>query len=185
MKKVSLIFALALCLYIMPACNNEEKPGDTIEVKTIPGKKVAVSEDDAKFAIKTFELGANVLELSTYAKDKVASSKVKTLIGKLMDEQGKANAGLMSIANAKNIVLSTSLSIDGQNAQTELEQQTGSDLDKAYIDIMKKEHDNLIELLSDAATHVNDAQLKAYAVKALPTLKENAKAIDEVDEGLK
>jgi ferritin-like metal-binding protein YciE len=51
------------------------------------------------------------------------------------------------------------------------EAKSGADFDKAYAADMVSDHKKAVEAFEKAATDATDAEVKAFAVKTLPTLK--------------
>jgi putative membrane protein len=49
----------------------------------------------------------------------------------------------------------------------------GDEFDKAYLAAQVKAHDDAVALFTEAITSLKDPGLKAFAEKALPTLKEH------------
>jgi len=58
--------------------------------------------------------------------------------------------------------------------------QTGAALDRAFIDHAVTEHEKTIALFESEAKDGSDAELKAWAGKTLPTLREHLKAAQDL-----
>jgi len=66
-----------------------------------------------------------------------------------------------------------------------LSAKSGADFDKAYVSNMIDDHKEDIKEFEDAAKNVKDPDLKAFAVKTLPTLKMHLDAIQKIHDSMK
>jgi putative membrane protein len=71
-----------------------------------------------------------------------------------------------------------------QMAGAEWMNKTGKDFDKAFIDAAVKDHQKAIELFQNEADRGTDTQLKAFAKKTLPTLREHLKQAQDLQTKL-
>jgi putative membrane protein len=62
---------------------------------------------------------------------------------------------------------------------------SGAEFDKAYMQHMVGDHEKAVALFQTAANSAQDADIKAYATKTLPTLQEHARLAGEVNGKLK
>lgn len=62
--------------------------------------------------------------------------------------------------------------------------QAGRDFDKGFIDAAVKDHQKAIELFQKEADGGSDAQLKAFAKKTLPTLRDHLKQAQDLQQKL-
>jgi putative membrane protein len=56
-------------------------------------------------------------------------------------------------------------------AKKKLEDKSGADFDKAYMDMMVKDHEKDVKEFEEASKDAEDSDLKAWAAKTLPTLQ--------------
>ena len=79
----------------------------------------------------------------------------------------------------------TTIDSDEQKVKDNLSSKSGADFDKAYVDNMIEDHKNDTKEFEDATKNLKDPDLKAFAVKTLPTLKMHLDAIQKIDDSMK
>jgi putative membrane protein len=72
------------------------------------------------------------------------------------------------------VTLPTDMSSEAKEAQRRLEKLSGAEFDKAYMKEMVKDHKKDIEAFEHEANNGTDPEVKAWAAKTLPTLREHA-----------
>jgi putative membrane protein len=96
---------------------------------------------------------------------------VKEFGQKMVTDHTAANDQLKSLADSKQILLPPSLSPDENAALGKLEGLTGTDFDKAYSQMMVKDHVEDISEFEKEVKKGQDAEVKAFAENTLPTLR--------------
>jgi putative membrane protein len=140
--------------------------------KTSATEKTSVA--DRTFVEKAASGGMAEVKMGKLAVDKGTSPTVKQFGQKMVDDHGKANDELKSIASKKNLTLPTEVDSKHQAAYDKLAKLSGSDFDKAYIDAMVKDHDEDVKEFKKATSTAGmDADLKAWAEKTLGVIQEH------------
>jgi len=160
---------------------NETKDTSTNAVET---GGIAVVNEDAEFAVNAANGGMAEVELSKLAATKATNAKVKEFANMMTKDHMTANEELMALAKTKNITLPTTVGADEQKVMGDLQQKSGADFDKAYVDQMVSDHKKTVDLFEKASTDAKDADLKSFAVKTLPTLKSHLAAIEAIQKGM-
>jgi putative membrane protein len=120
------------------------------------------------------------------AKGKLATQKgshdaVKQFGQKMVDDHTKAGDELKSIASGKSISLPGDTAKPPMQALlTKLERLEGAAFDRAYVDDQIRDHEKTIALFEREAKSGKDAELKAFAEKTLPTLKEHLSIVRDL-----
>jgi putative membrane protein len=182
MKRTSSILMIVLSAWLFQACHSRSKRGAE---KNITGQTIMVSEDDSRFAVEAFGAGVDEVELSSVASKKLVDKKLKDFAARMVSDHAKANNELLGIAKSKNVILSFALTGDGQQAEDDLNQKTGSDFDKAYVTQMIDDHEKAVKLFEDAVSDVSDPDIKAFAAKTLPVIKKHLDAIKAIHNSMK
>lgn len=196
MKKMTFLVLIALSIgTLIQGCGNSPKDSKEIadstnEVKNDTSMVDSVSvattdianEADSKFAVDAAEGGMAEVELGGLAEKKAMNADVKNFGSMMVKDHSKANEELKTLAQRKGITLPTALGEENQKHKDELSAKNGSDFDKAYIDLMVKDHKKDIKLFEDAQEKVTDADIKAFIVKTLPTLKTHLKHIEGIEK---
>ena len=145
----------------------------------------AVDKDDAKFAVAAANGGMAEVELGTLAQEKAVNAKVKDFGSMMVKDHSKANDEMKALAKSKGITLPDSIDSKEKKVKSDLSAKSGADFDKAYVSNMIDDHKEDIKEFEDAAKNVKDPDLKAFAVKTLPTLKMHLDAIQKIHDSMK
>jgi putative membrane protein len=144
------------------------------------GRAAALSGQDREFLQKAAAGGAAEVALATLAQQK--GQAVKELARMIEQDHTTANAELKTIASSKNVAVEAKPMPEHQQLQKKLEGLDGAAFDKAYAQAMVKEHAKDIRLFERAAKSA-DAEIKAFAEKTLPTLREHHKRAQQLASG--
>ncbi len=96
---------------------------------------------------------------------------VKSFGAKMVSDHTAAGDMLKSLAASKQTPLSDSVSPEEHAALGKLEGLNGTEFDKAYSQMMVKDHVTDISDFEKEAKKGEDADVKAYAEQTLPTLR--------------
>ncbi|MEO6722171.1 MAG: DUF4142 domain-containing protein [Ferruginibacter sp.] len=141
------------------------------------------SEDDTKFVMEAADGGMAEVELGKLALNKATSAMVKQHAQMMVDDHGKANGELKTLAASKNITLPDSVCADCKKAYDNLAKKKGSDFDKAYTDMMVDDHKKDIGKFKDEASKGTDNDLKTWAAGKLPTLEQHLQGWQMTKDG--
>lgn len=144
-----------------------------------------ISGDDARFAVKAAAGGMLEVELGKLAQQKSSNASVKAFGEMMVKDHSKANIELKGLAKSKHIVLPDTLSGEGMKTKAELSGKSGADFDKAYADLMVKDHQDDIDEFEKGAKVVKYPEMIAFADKTLPILKMHLDAAKKVQAELK
>ena len=103
----------------------------------------------------------------------------------MVDDHGKANSELKSLAATKNIMLPDSMNEDHKKHYQELSEKKGKDFDKAYTDLMVDDHKKDLDKFKDEAEKGTDADLKAWAAGKVPVLEQHLQGWQMTKDGKK
>ena len=193
MKKINLLVACLGVAGMLQACHggkDSKASADSANTaKADTAKKdssaAAVDKDDAKFAVAAANGGMAEVELGKLAQQKAANQKVKDFGTMMVSDHSKANDEMKALAKSKGITLPDSLDSKEQKVKNDLSAKSGADFDKAYVSNMIDDHKKDIKEFEEAAKNCKDADLKAFAVKTLPTLKMHLYAIQKIHDSMK
>lgn len=138
-----------------------------------------VSKKDQEFFTKAAAGGMYEVEAGKLAQSKGTSDGVKSFGGMLVKDHDAANDELKALAAKKGAVLPSGLSVDKQRKLDKL--SNAKDFDKDFVkEIGLDDHKVDIALFEKTSKNADDADLKAFAAKTLPTLvahKEHAEGL--------
>ncbi|WP_428331674.1 DUF4142 domain-containing protein [Mucilaginibacter sp.] len=193
MKKVNLIISAFAVAGLLLACSgpkDSKQSADSVNTaKADTAKKdssmAAVDKDDAKFAVAAANGGMAEVELGKLVQEKAVNTKVKDFGTMMITDHTKAGDELKALARSKGITLPVALDNKEQKIKDDLSAKSGADFDKAYVNDMIDDHKNDIKEFEDASKNLKDADLKAFAIKTLPTLKMHLNAIQKIHDSMK
>lgn len=133
----------------------------------------AMSSRDQKFMMDAAMGGLMEVELGRWASQKGTSPEVKQFGKQMVDHHLRANTELMQLASGKGVTLPTEMDAKHQRDVSKIARLTGADFDRAYSKLMLKDHENAVSDFEKQSTNGDDAELKAFAAKTLPTLQEH------------
>lgn len=132
-----------------------------------------LSSQDQKFLMEAAMSNLREIEVGRMATQQGTSDAVKQFGQMMVDHHTKANEELMSLASSKGVTLPTAMEEKHRGDLTKLSAQSGADFDRAYSRMMVKDHDKAVDLFEKESERGADADLKAYAAKALPTIQQH------------
>jgi putative membrane protein len=137
--------------------------------------KTAKAGSDQTFVMKAARGGLAEVELGKLAQDKATNDEVKQFGKKMVDDHGKANDELKSLAQSKNITLPTDLSPKDKALHDRLAKLSGAAFDRAYMQAMLKDHREDVNEFRTESKSGADPEVKQWAAKTLPTLETHLK----------
>jgi len=148
-----------------------------------PESRNQQTEND--FVIQAASGGIKEVELGKIAREKGQSPEVKDFGDRMVRDHSKANEELKAFTLEDNIILpDTMMEMDRMHVD-ELSELSGKEFDRAYIEMMIEDHEKTIELFEDASENHDDPEIKSWAQKTLPALKEHLKIAEQLQEKVK
>ena len=148
---------------------------------TTPGQVNAGTGDQA-FVIQTAKNGMAEVELGKLASEKASSAKVKAFGQRMVTDHGKAGEELKSLAATKQITLPTMPDPEHKALHDRLAKLSGAEFDRAYVREMVAGHRKGVDSFTMESMSGKDNDVKAWAAKTLPTVREHLRMIEELDK---
>jgi putative membrane protein len=142
--------------------------------------EAGLTTTDQKFVRDAAEGGLAEVELGRLAVEKGSSESVKKFGQRMVDDHSKANDELKQIASAKGVDLPTNLSAKDKMLKEHLSKLSGPNFDKAYMEDMVRDHKKDVADFARESSAGGDTQVKQFATKTLPTLKEHLKKAEDI-----
>jgi putative membrane protein len=181
-------FTAALALAVaVSACNNA-RTDDNQAAKGGGGAVAGTSGSsnaDRDFVEKELTMGNAEVELGRLAQQKGNHADVKEFGAMMVRDHQAAAADLKPIAAKLNTTQAEARENhdnDLRDKMEDLQKLSGRDFDKKYIDEMIDDHEKDVRDLENKAENASNADVKAWASKTLPTVRqhlERAKSIKE------
>jgi len=119
------------------------------------------------------------------ATEKASSEEVKKFGQLMVDDHSKANEELKSLAESKKIDLTKAQAgakKNGDAMSDKLRKLDGAEFDKGYIMMMVKDHEKDVKAFEKESKDGEDADIKAFAAKTLPTLQSHLEMVKELQK---
>ncbi len=138
-------------------------PSGTVTVK--------LSQKDVSFIQKAAGGGQQEVENGKMAEKQGKSADVKRIGARMVADHTKANKELTELANRKGVTFNTR-GVRAQNIGA-------ADFDRQYLKLLEMDHKNDIAEFQKEAKSGDDRDVKAWAVKTLPTLQEHLAMVED------
>lgn len=192
MKRIATTGLMA-CAFLFGtiACNQKTDSVEEAQERTEERFEDTAMEDQrvdaAEFMTKSYSASLMEIEAGKLAQQKATNPQVKEFAGMMVKDHTAASKEMRDLATSKNITLPDSMSSDHMDHVRELRDKTGADFDKAYMDRMESAHSDDVSRFEDVAEDddYDDAEIKAFANKTLPKLRQHHDRAKQIKEGLK
>jgi len=121
------------------------------------------------------------VQLGQMMVSKATDPNVKKFAQMMVDDHTKALNQLQQIAQNKNITLPDGLPDDAKDLQDKINNESGKQLDKDYMDAMVQDHQKDVQEFQDASNNAQDKDVKQWAGKMVPKLQQHLKKAQQVD----
>lgn len=124
------------------------------------------------------------MEAINIASNRVSNAELKSLNDKFSTDHRKMHDELMTLAQRKGVSL-TDEDYSRPNRQIRKLSDEDKDFDKEYLALMEEEHEDAVRLFEKAATDCKDTEIREFAGKHLPTLREHLTKIRDSKRNLR
>lgn len=160
---------------------------DRSAASAVAGAKT--SHRDREFVEMAVNGGKAEITMAQMAQQRATDPQVKAFAEKMATDHGKANDELAKIASSQGFMLPA----DGkgedhrehERAAKKLDKLSGSEFDKAYMKHMVEDHKKDVKAFEKAAKSADNAELKGFASRTLPTLQAHLKLAQTTYDGVK
>src|SRR5436305_2164503 len=171
------IFSFGTALALSPAM--AQKSADN-SGSSMGKKSAGMTMTDSTFVKKAARGGLAEVELGKLATEKASSEEVKKFGQRMVDDHSKANEELKQLASSKNVNLPNEVSAKDKMTKERLSKLSGESFDRAYMQDMVKDHKKDVADFSRESNSAKDPDVKQFASKTLPTLKDHLKEAEGI-----
>src|SRR5579872_66939 len=125
---------------------------------------------DRDFVHEAAEANRAELDASRLALSKAGRVEVKAFAQQMIDDHTKVGADLNELANKKGVTLPAETDADHKRESARLADVNGAEFDRVYMAAMVSDHAKAVSLFEEEPMKGRDADVRAFAVKTLPTL---------------
>ena len=190
---------VAGCVALLAACGESNRSGmpetnttgsvqspqqttpETATTTPVTGGTVSnLTPEDKVFVADAGMSGLAEVRMANLALQNAQSPEVKAFAQRMVADHSKSNAELAELATVKGTVLPAELAGKHQQGFEHLEELTGAEFDKAYMQHMVGDHGEAVALFQKGATNATDSDIKAFATKNLPILQEHLRLAQQL-----
>jgi len=152
---------------------------------TVRAEDVAKGGTDETFVFKASAAGLAEVNLANIAVKQATNADVKKFAEHMITDHTKANKELIDLANKVKFTVAPRMDAEHQTLATRLAGLTGSDFDRTYMAGQVRDHEMAVTLFQDEAKNGTNDDLKKWAGKTLPTLRDHLKMAQDIQGKLK
>jgi putative membrane protein len=149
------------------------------------GNKARTPKVDNTFAADAASGGIMEVQLGQLASQVAASDDVKQLGKHMADDHTKANEELKAAAKRDGVKVPDQMTMAHRTEVARLTKLSGKDFDREYVRAAVKSHEETIAAFEQEAAQGKESQLKAFAVRTLPKLREHLKMAQSLEQKMK
>ena len=150
----------------------------------LPGMSIAkeaeVGVADQVFAMMAAEGGLSEVQLSKLAADNASSPEVRQIAQRLVQDHTKANQELLTIAKQKDISVPKELDDTHEDVVKLFSKLEGAQFDREFLRYQVMHHEKDVAAFALQAKAGQDPDLKAFAAKQLPVLREHLQEVQKL-----
>ena len=136
-------------------------------------------EFDTEFMTKAASGGMLEVQLGQAVAKAATTPQAKMVANHMIEDHTKVNNELKALAAKMNVTLPTTLGADAQSVYDDVTKKKGIEMDKEYLDKMESDHKDDIKEFEEASTKAASPELRAFATKTLPALREHLAMIQK------
>jgi putative membrane protein len=146
---------------------------------------VSAASPDSAFVKEAAAGGMAEVEMGKLAQEKAGNDQVKQFGSRMVQDHSKANDELKQVAGATSVELPAGPDAKAQAEMKKMQSLSGAAFDKHYMDHMVADHKQDIAAFEKEAKSGKDPEVKAFAEKTLPTLKEHLQLAQQAQAAVK
>jgi putative membrane protein len=140
----------------------------------------ATGVNDSLFALAAADCGLAELTLSQLGTERATDPELKRFSQKMMDHHNRLNQELASVAGQRGIGLPRTIGVRAQFCAQSLAGLTGERFDRCYAKAQLVAHMETVAAFEAESERGLDPQIKAFAARALPQIKEHLAQIKPI-----
>jgi len=154
-----------------------------------PGRADAPAKPvtDADFVMQASATDLAEINLGRIAAKQATNAEVKQFAQRMVNDHSKASTEMLAVVNKKGGKLTVASRMDQKHRalSDRLLQLRGADFDREYMKHMVEGHGQAVALFEAESASGKDADVKAFAAKHLPTIREHFKMAQDIANKLK
>jgi putative membrane protein len=144
-----------------------------------------LSAEDRDVAFKIERAHIEEMDLGRFVRDKTSNGDVKSFAKMMIDDHNDALNKLQNVLKDDNVNRSTnSKPADEASNMSALQNTSGADLDREYMNMMVQDHEKDLDELRNAEGTVQNADLKNYIQDLIPMVQKHLEKAQNIQSDL-
>ena len=181
MRRIKCVL-VAICVCTLLSCTENTGQESTPVVKP---PLMVVEKVDADFIATANNIVNAEIAAGKLAMAKGTDKRIKNFGRIMVKDYTKGWAKLVKLADAKRIPLIDTLTKETQGKIAALNNKTGKDFDRAYIDYITADHKNAIVIFQRAQKNCFDKEIKTTARKGILVFERHLEAIFSIRDSMR
>jgi putative membrane protein len=139
-------------------------------------------QPDQDFLVKASEGNVSEIKLGQLALHKANTPQVRQFAQRMINDHTKAQEELVKDMHGFNIIIPDHVTKDAAGLYDKLNQESGVDFDKDYMNAMVSDHQNDVNTFQDEVKNGKNEQLRDYAQNTLPVLQQHLQNAKEINQ---
>lgn len=139
-----------------------------------------LSKADSMFVMEAATGGMEEVAMGQLAQQNASSDRVKAFGAMMVRDHSQANNELSSFASSRGLTVPSALPAAKQKDVDNMKKMTGKAFDMHYVSMMVDDHKKDVDKFKKESTSADDADLKNWAGKTLPTLQTHLDSIQAI-----
>jgi putative membrane protein len=191
MKRIFRILTLVSLVSLL-SCNEAKRENDNDEDSKEQAKDANDEkfddrdmEKDADFVANTVAANYGEIKFAQLANQRSSNAEVKQIASMLVNDHTKTLGELKKFAQAKSISVPVEEDDEARRKTDRFSDEAGKDFDKKWTKEMIDRHEETINKFEKRLDKTEDADLKAWINKTLPTLRHHLDQLNACNEKIK
>lgn len=177
--------ALALAVAMPAMAQNDAARGKKAASQTgyMNDKGGAVTTSEQQMVLNAAQGDRAEVELGNLALQKSQNEQIKQFAQRMVDDHGKNEQQVKSLAKDLNVTVPNDLSAEQQRDKQRLEGLSGEQFDHAYAQLMLRDHRKDVAEFRHAQQTAQNSELKQYLDQTLPVLEQHLQMAEKLSAG--
>lgn len=187
MKKIILSSCTAFAMLFLTACGSEDSIEQAAEQSVQQFEAAGVQEgmkNDALFAAEAASASMLQVQLGEAASGMAVSPEVQGLAKEMVQAHQNVLNDLRDVTGSSNFVLPSTLGEAHHKIYEEVTEKSGITFDLAYLNQIIDLNKKLVDCYDDMAEHGQVMELKQFASKQVPLLRQHQQILDELEDSI-
>jgi putative membrane protein len=148
-----------------------------------PAQQSTNADSDDRFVASAATSGTTELELCKLATQRAKHADVKSFVEDVLRDHAATNVELFALARRKRITIPKSISAKQRDQISKLSKIDRAKFDRAFALQFIEDEKAAVTLFRAESEHGADPELREFATKILPTLKNHLRLAQELSQG--